>query len=840
MKKSTINIFNKKLKNIDINEILKMKIDLRDLTASNIKFILLKNPKNRTNEEIAHLINFILLKTTFADKLTKEHIEESSQKIIMLLSMQNAFYKEIKNKEEIIYDFNEESKYFYIILYGKVTVYDIEKIDCEMSFEEYYQLILNYRKNKENFLLEKTLKENKVNIPIDLIDVKILDKILLKIYLLSKKSLKFYKNNPHFIDNIFEKLGFTYSDFQIQSYEEYINQQNKIIKEEKTGKELLKYNLEDAINMCRLNEDKILNKINVEISDNLCKKYLFLINTHELPISYYRYIEKKILNEFNYFGDSSSGIHKEKIVTKTNGVELLYFQNDIYHEYELNMKTKFPETQDHFLLNNFFMNSIPKSTFEKVYLQYFEYMKFYSNQIIIEENRPINYIYFIKSGNVKLYSNRSIIQNHLLIQIIINIIKQKCPNIDNDESNFKAYSDIKADFDKIKTELDLNKNVHIMNFIEKQCIGYECFYFGFNSLYTAIALSEKVEVYRLSIDRLYRILSVKNKKALYEFASQAEKALKILLDRLIIVNNMLIVNYTKKNKNICKEAGDYLEKEIYLYQKKYEEDIGNMNVKNAKIKQQKKLEQNNSSLFNNYYYNNFYNIKNRSGILSCPKRKNTRFDLKNNFKFNRNKLIQNIEPIKKKKRIFDNLGIKIKLFDYKENLEKQRNRELLRASHELERLSNEENRKINYLKLQNKISKDFVRLSKGEKRIFINSSNSTLDLSSIRHHYSFKKRDIFFITKNKNKTLKFNKKDVKKREFFPMINPYEEKISILESNNDMKINDKWIELDKAKYMDNSSSYSDKEINNKEKVNVFKKSSDGKTNIYKKFVIKDVK
>ena len=33
-----------------------------------------------------------------------------------------------------------------------------------------------------------------------------------------------------------------------------------------------------------------------------------------------------------------------------------------------------------------------------------------------------------------------------------------------------------------------------MNFNQKQCIGFECFYFGFNSLYTAKAISEKVEV----------------------------------------------------------------------------------------------------------------------------------------------------------------------------------------------------------------------------------------------------------------------------------------------------------------------------------------------------------
>ena len=96
-----------------------------------------------------------------------------------------------------------------------------------MSVEEYYKLIFNYRNNKEKYLLERTLRENKVNIPIEIADVNKLDKIILKIYLLSKKNLKLYKeNNTNYLNIIFNKLGFKYSDFGIQSYEEYLEQKN--------------------------------------------------------------------------------------------------------------------------------------------------------------------------------------------------------------------------------------------------------------------------------------------------------------------------------------------------------------------------------------------------------------------------------------------------------------------------------------------------------------------------------------------------------------------------------------------------------------------------------------
>ena len=155
---------------------------------------------------------------------------------------------------------------------------------------------------------------------------------------------------------------------------------------------------------------------------------------------------------------------------------------------------------------------------------------------------------------------------------------------------------------------------------------------------------------------------------------------------------------------------------------------------------------------------------------------------------------------------------------------------------ELERLSNAENKMINYLKLQTKISNDFVRLTKGENRIFINS-NSNINISAIKHQYGFKKRNILLNGKNKIKNTKFMNINQKKREFFPKLTTSQLKSNIMDSNNDIVISEKWIELNKNKQ--NSSSKSEKDSAIKEKVNVFKKTSDGKNNIYKKFVVQDL-
>ena len=58
-------------------------------------------------------------------------------------------------------------------------------------------------------------------------------------------------------------------------------------------------------------------------------------------------------------------------------------------------------------------------------------------QIIVKENEPVQYCYFIKSGSVKLKSNRSIAENHILIEIIKNILLKSNKNENNINENIK-------------------------------------------------------------------------------------------------------------------------------------------------------------------------------------------------------------------------------------------------------------------------------------------------------------------------------------------------------------------------------------------------------------------
>ena len=99
MNKIIKNIFGNKFRHVEAQKIKKIKVNIRNLTNESIIFILKKPHEEKTNEDIAILKSFCLLKSKFIDKLVHDHIEEAMQEVIVILSMLNAFYKNIKNRK---------------------------------------------------------------------------------------------------------------------------------------------------------------------------------------------------------------------------------------------------------------------------------------------------------------------------------------------------------------------------------------------------------------------------------------------------------------------------------------------------------------------------------------------------------------------------------------------------------------------------------------------------------------------------------------------------------------------------------------------------------------------
>ena len=767
MNKKSVNLLLKpKLKNIKKFQKQKSKINIDSITTENLIEIL-NSHQEKSIHDIAILKHYCLNKTKLIEKFSNDHLDESSYDLLLSLSLPTACYKNIKTENCTVINIGDHAEYLYIIIKGKAAIYEIQKIHKEMCGYEYYLLLQNYKINNEKYLLEKTIAENNLIFPIEQEDIYILDKIMLKIFL-NKQEKRIL---PNYLDLIIEKAGLKYSDFKLESYIEKIEKRNRsIVKgmdienltlEEKINeyKKIMIYNIQDAWNVAYRNEKKILEQLN-SIDFEVLKKYLFLTKTkNEELITYYKCVFTKTIEDRDYFGESEYRIYINKVVSLCDDLELFCIKTDLYNEFVRKVKSKLLASQINFLLDNFYFRSIFKNYFEKNFFKFFDLVEYKIKQIIVNENEPVHYCYFIKSGSIRLTSNRSILENHILIELIKNILlkSENCGIEFNIHKTLnEIYSEVKNNIEYLSNEINIKNNIHIMSLQEKNCIGSECYFYGLNYLYTAMANSEVVELYKISTEKLMKILRDKNHRTFYYYRKYCEQNLRILFDRLIKLNDMQLINM-KKNK--VRHFG-----EIYNFDiEKLEEKINKNDKKLNNIVD--KFKQYNSK---NYYNNNELNksftekdIDNKNNDINDNKKNNiiSNFFLtqkpsnpifkkiNNNIIINlrkktdsvKNKSINNNIYISQNHRILENmyknkeyninppndkevkkdLTSYIKVFDYKENLIKQENREELRAKIGLVRLAKAERNEIKKLQKENKTCQNFFKLSTGENRSFV-------------------------------------------------------------------------------------------------------------------------
>ena len=71
-----------------------------------------------------------------------------------------------------------------------------------------------------------------------------------------------------------------------------------------------------------------------------------------------------------------------------------------------------------FLYENFFFRKINKTMFCKKYFNEFIYKEFAQGEKLFSENDPVDFLYFIKEGEVKLHSDKNVLQlNNLYLSI---------------------------------------------------------------------------------------------------------------------------------------------------------------------------------------------------------------------------------------------------------------------------------------------------------------------------------------------------------------------------------------------------------------------------------------
>ena len=606
---------------------LSFEYDARSLTKELMISVLSLPFEKRTLSNKAMLSFFCLNVSKLPQKFIKEHIDRASYNNIINLSTPSSSYKLVLNKDSIVYEVNDVAHYFYIILDGTAKVIKAEKYVKDMNANEYYILLMNYKKRNELCLLEKTIKENYHLYPVDRKDLDNLENIYLKVLLIRYEEK--YSDEP--IENVIGKAGLKLSDFGLHSYEEEIEIENKKINEEnnwlisqKKGsliRGMIQYNYDKHREKNRNNINKIKVKLK-NISSDLTMHYSFLANDGKSHIIYYKFEDYKNISTYDYFGDFDNEKYLHRVISTSDELELLLIRNDIYIEFMKNEKSTIKSEQMNFLTQNFFFSSIGKFVFEKLYYDLFDFETYKINEEITKENSKVDYIYFIKSGKVNLISNKSIIENHLIINIIYNVLKKqnrKYGNVSINDKYLKLYSSSYIrNFEKIKKEIKSSQINNLMIYKENQCLGHECFYYGFNYLYTAIAKSEIVEVYKIGVDKLVKIIRDKsNINSVHsEFVKKSFESLLLFFKLIININTSLLKFYhTNKSKpdEIFEEVKDEdVKKDDNSEKKEKQENIKNINEKKVNNSRNYKSEIINSNINNNNEGKTITNITNHT------------------------------------------------------------------------------------------------------------------------------------------------------------------------------------------------------------------------------------
>ena len=758
---------NEASKNYKIDDIKEKYIDKHLIKKENMVQILSLPPEERTEEHNEIIKTYILEISNISKKFSLDNIEERDFKEIITNSIDACHYKLIKNIGDMIYNINDEAFYLYIILKGNVRIFNLRKFQKEMNGHAYYEVLINYQKNNENYLLKKTIDENFHIYPVAFNDVKYLDKIMIKLNLMKMETDNDKNVDPEYLEELLKYYGCSLADFNLESYNdvlrkknEKIEWQNKLLLEQNQEgllKPFSEYNIFSARMHSNRNKILIQNMLNF-ISPEICRKYYFFLTEINENLTYYELVEDKIKGDNEYLGDIKNNRYVQRAMNSSENLELLKIGSDIYNDFIKREKAKIIDSQITFFLNNFFFENIAREYFIHYYFPLFEAVNFSLDQIIISENQKVEYVYFIKSGIVKLISNRSILENYIIIDLIKNAVK-KINNENSLESeekenkmNIKDYV-FKSDIKLLKKELNLKHQKHLITYQSNQALGYECFYFGINYLYTAIAASKEVKLYKIRTKHLIEILKEKGHNSFKILVKKAEDAMNLLLERFILLNNDLMKYYDRKllNKNDYLEMEDKIKdkNEIRKVKNKYE-NIG-INLS----------EENNKKMTNINANDNTYNSERKSFIKKIFKVKLQK------IKKNSIKNSEEESKIKSHELFHPNKKTSLKYF-FQE-----------KTSYPL--IINDYKKSTNYLKNKKEsIIKNKILQNQSQNSLLLSSNNNLLDkillrnkklLSNIFSSISIRKKKPNIETKkiitpqkmSKNSTLKNFNKIIKER-----------------------------------------------------------------------------
>ena len=393
-------------------------------------YALFNRPKQRSEQEVQFIKNYLLSLKSFMNILSKE--KNSANKEILIEQIARNMKHEKISKNNIISQYGEKGYKFYIILKGEITFLVPKLKQVSINEESYINYLIKLKTNNERELINKLLYLNFKYFPIKNND---LDLYLQTILNEHKKNFsnKTYKNIKLLLAFLEDKKN---DNRRNSIYSETVNKYSHIM------------SVQDYIKMNNVFDD----------DEKIEGRQLIQI---------YYYEESSCLKEGDSFGFVAleNKNHKRSATAITNeDTDLGVITNNSYINFlEINSSKEKQQLYDLLIFYNL-INDINKEKFIQKYSHMFEFMKYEKDQMILEENKLVNYILIFKSGIFTVSICKNIIEiNELII---------KLKKIKKHLSEGKNYEYIK-DLPEIAENEEIILNQNFMSSEKKQILFHK-------------------------------------------------------------------------------------------------------------------------------------------------------------------------------------------------------------------------------------------------------------------------------------------------------------------------------------------------------------------------------
>ena len=526
----------------NINPLSLIDINKKESKLNNLLQIISKKYKDRTEDDNETIYRYFLqidIEEKFINDLLQINISPSK-----LFNYMKPYIKGIKYSfKDNIYTISDKAEYTYIILKGKVNLYDINIKPCKLNSEEYYLYLYNCfleakkisdKNVKEigdefvdNYIISHIIEENQNIFPIfSYQDLDKLKEIIFKV----KIFLDISENKGINLEKLYDKYNYPKNLYNYNDYKE--------------GKIKL-FKLENMLHETFSDSEKFYSKIMSDVF-HICKKikYVCKIQLKEGDIfGNYEIINSKPKRE-----ETSKVISKNCLILSINKKE---YSNKIFAEEKTDLDYEIDDIH-----GNFFFRSLDYDFFYKNIFSKFKISNLLQKNILFNENTKLNNIYIIKEGLIDVHiQNISLLDLRILISSLYSKIKDKI------KIDFNFDNDLNIPLKKLKSILNEKYSFNLFT-CEKVIFGDIEFNYNIKSFYTTTIKSDKCVFYILPIEIINDIKGHENIKLRKSLDRICLMKTKNIIERLINVYNSFFLKYKKEyNKHLKEEEKKFIKEE---------------------------------------------------------------------------------------------------------------------------------------------------------------------------------------------------------------------------------------------------------------------------------------